>query len=98
MANLPISTNDVVRKAPGLLQAEIDDEVVALKMGTDACYGLNELGSRIWQLLAEPIRVSKLCELLMMEYDVEAIVCERQVLDLLEELRAEKLISCTAYQ
>jgi Coenzyme PQQ synthesis protein D (PqqD) len=82
----------MVVRSVGLIEAEIDNEIVALKIEQGTCYGLNPVGSRIWSLLAAPIRVSDICITLLAEYQVEAATCERQVLDLLEELRAEGLI------
>jgi hypothetical protein len=51
------------------------------------------MGSRIWRLLAVPIQINDICAKLLAEYKVGADACERQVLDLLEELRAEGLIT-----
>ena len=62
------------------------------------CYGLNRVGSRIWSLLAEPIRIGNICATLLTEYKVEPPSCERQVIDLLEEMRAEGLIVTSAKQ
>jgi hypothetical protein len=75
-----------------LLEAEIENELVALKIEKGTCYGLNPVGTRIWKLLADPIRIGEMCAQLLGEYKVDERVCERQVLDLLEELRAEGLI------
>jgi hypothetical protein len=89
----PLSPATVVARSDGFLEAEIDNEVVALSIERGTCYGLNQVGSRIWNLLASPARIGDLCETLVAEYEVEPGVCERQVLDLLEELRAEGLIA-----
>jgi len=83
-----------VSRSDGFIEAQIDNEVVALSIEHGTCYGLNRVGSRIWNLLAaSPARISDLCATLLTEYKVEPDVCERQVLDLLEELRAEGLIA-----
>jgi hypothetical protein len=76
-----------------LIEAEVENEIVALNIETNTCYGLNPVGSRIWRLLAAPIRISDICAKLLTEYKVHSNACERQVLDLLEELRAEGLIT-----
>jgi hypothetical protein len=83
----------VVACRDGFIEAEIDDEVVALSIEQGTCYGLNRVGSRIWNLLAQPIRICDLCAALLAAYRVEPDICERQVLDLLEELRAEGLVA-----
>jgi hypothetical protein len=88
-----LSPASVVARSDGFIEAEIDNEVVALSIEHGTCYGLNRVGSRIWNLLASPARIGDLCATLLAEYKVEPGVCERQVLDLLEELRAEGLIA-----
>jgi hypothetical protein len=90
MSNLNITS--VVTRGSGFVEAETDGEVVALNIDKGTCYGLNKIGSRIWALIAEPKRVGDICATLMEEYDVDSATCERQVLDLLEELRGEGMI------
>jgi hypothetical protein len=97
LRSLPLQFSDtVVACRDGFIEAEIDDEVVALSIEQGTCYGMNRVGSRIWNLLTKPIRISDLCATLLAAYRVEREVCERQVLDLLEELRAEGLIATVA--
>lgn len=88
----PLSSASVVAKNDGFIEAEIDNEIVALNIESGTCYGLNPIGSQIWRLISMPIRISDLCMRLQTQYKVDARTCERQVLDLLEELRAEGLI------
>ena len=76
----------------GLLEADVDGEVVALNVDTGNCYGLNRVGSRVWQLLAAPVAIDDICAKLLTEYAVDHGTCERQVLELLEELRAEGIV------
>ena len=94
MPNVPLRTStSVVARRDGLIETEIDDEIVALNIEQGICYGINRVGSRIWGLLARPMRISDLCAALLVTYRVDPHVCERQVLELLEELRAEGLIA-----
>jgi hypothetical protein len=83
----------VVACRDGLVEAEIDDEILALSVKRSNCYGMNRVGSHVWKLLAKPIRICDLCAALFAAYRVDPDVCEYQVLDLLEELRAEGLIA-----
>jgi Coenzyme PQQ synthesis protein D (PqqD) len=94
LQNLPLqSSTTVVACRDGFVEAEIDDEILALSIEQGTCYGMNQVGSRIWNLLSKPIRICDLCAALLGAYRVDPDVCERQVLDLLEELRAEGLIT-----
>jgi Coenzyme PQQ synthesis protein D (PqqD) len=92
MKNNAITVDTVVGRAAGVVDAEIDNGVVALKIDTGMCYGLNEVGSDIWRFLSTPISVSEMCSKLRGMYSIDSASCERQVIDLLEELRAEELI------
>jgi hypothetical protein len=89
----PLSSATTVVRNNGLIEAEVENEIVALHIEKGTCYGLNPVGSRIWKLIAVPIRISDICAKLLAEYKVESRTCEREVLDLLEELRAEGLIT-----
>jgi hypothetical protein len=89
----PLSSATTVVRNDGLVEAEVENEIVALNVEKGTCYGLNPVGSRIWKLLAAPTRISDICARLIADYKVEQGTCESQVLDLLEELRAEGLIT-----
>jgi len=94
LGDLPLrSSAIVVACRDAVIEAEIDQEIVALSIERGTCYGMNPVGSRIWNLIAEPIRICDLCEILVGAYRVDPEVCERQVLDLLEGLRAEGLVA-----
>lgn len=96
--SLRLSLTTLVVRNPDLVEAEIDEEVVTLNIETGNCYGLNSVGSRIWGLLAAPIRGADVCARLIEEFQVQPNTCESQVLELLEALRAEGLISTLADQ
>ena len=94
LRNLPLKTSaTVVACRDRFIEAEIDHEIVALCIEQGTCYGMNRVASRIWNLLAKPIRISDLCATLVASYRVDPDLCRRQVLDLLEQLRAEGLIA-----
>lgn len=89
----PLTNDTVIQRVSSIADAAIDDEIVALDVQKGTCYGLNRVGSRIWELLGSPIRICDLCAQLTKEFDVDPATCERQTVDLLEELRAEGLIT-----
>lgn len=83
---------DIIWRDPKALSAEIDGEVVALDIAKGVCYGLDPVGARVWSLIEHPSSIEDLCARLMIDYDIEADICRRDVLDLLADLRAEGLI------
>lgn len=67
-------------------------ETVLLGMETGQYYGLNSTGTRVWQLLQQPILAGEVCETIAQEYDVEVERSHREVKDLLSQLLQEGLI------
>lgn len=93
MTDSTLSLSDEVRRGAGVLCAEIDGETVALNAERGVCYGLDPVASSIWSMLEDPTPVGDLCARLTARYRVEPSVCERDVLDLLHDLRNEGLIA-----
>src|SRR3954470_10363863 len=81
----------VMRRA-GLIEAEVDGELVALHVDNGTCYGFNGTATRIWGMIEEPKRLSELRDALTAEYDVEPEECEAQLLDLLKDLEGDGLL------
>jgi len=75
-----------------LLEADVNGEIVALHIDKGQCYGMNNVASRIWQLLAEPTSPEQICARLAEEYEVDPGTCRADVDALLAELKAEGLI------
>jgi hypothetical protein len=88
MASIVVATKDQV-------SSDLGGETVLLSMQSAMYYGLDEVGTRIWELLGQPIRASDICDAIEREYDVERERCEADVLGLLRELAAKGLIEVT---
>jgi hypothetical protein len=92
MAPTALSSATVVVRSDGIMDAEVDQEIVALSIEKGVCYGLDPIGARIWRLLSNPICIADICKVLVSEYRVDAETCEREVIELLEEFRTEGMI------
>lgn len=57
-----------------------------------AYYGMDPVGSRVWELIAQSVRVSDVCESLLGEFEVDRATCERQVLSFLQQLADADLL------
>jgi hypothetical protein len=94
LQNFPLqSSTTVVACREGFVETEIDNEILALSIEQGTCYGMNRVCSHIWNLIATPIRICDLCAALLAAYRVDPELCKEQVLGVLEELRAEGLIT-----
>ena len=88
----PLTIAASVVRSAGVVEADVNGEVVVLHIEKGSCYGLNRIGSRVWQLALSPVRIADICASLEQEYEVVPATCEEDVLALLEGLRTEGLI------
>jgi hypothetical protein len=81
-----------IRRIEDVMTAEVDNEMVMMRLESNGYFGLDEIGRRVWELLAEPRSVAELCDLLCEEYDVSPAECERDTLLFLGELDSHGLL------
>lgn len=87
-----IAWDSVVCASTEQLSSDLADEVVILNLQNGMYYGLNPVGSFVWQRIQQPIRVAQLHDQLLQRYSVDADTCAEDLLALLEELAAAALI------
>lgn len=93
MSKLQIDEGSIVSAAPDHLLAEMDDATVLLHLSSGQYFSLGGAAGKIWQLLQEPMPVSKLIKSLIDQYDVDADRCRQESLSVLEHLHAEGLLT-----
>lgn len=71
------------------------DEAVLLDLASEQYFGLNAVGVRVWQLLAENPSMESVFRVVSAEYDVAPAQLERDVLALLKQLSDAGLVSLT---
>jgi hypothetical protein len=74
------------------VSCDLSDETVVLSFQDGIYYGLNPVGTRIWDLIQEPRTVKDIRDSLLEEFEVEASRCERDLQTFLREMSARKLI------
>jgi hypothetical protein len=95
MAELPITLASQVVASKNQVSTELGGEAVILGVDEGEYFGLNEVGARVWALVQAPVLVSAICETIGNEYEVNQAECERDVLELLTDLRGKGLIDVT---
>jgi hypothetical protein len=75
------------------LTALVDGDTVMFSAKHGAYFGLDEVGTRIWDLLEQPRSLEDVCATLCSEFDVDAATCRRDVSALVEEMRRASLVS-----
>lgn len=87
-----LSVHSIVVASPNQVSCPLGDESAILSLGNTVYYGLNSVGTRVWNLLQKPRSIGELRDALVDEYDVEEERCEHDLLELLEQMSAEGLI------
>jgi hypothetical protein len=78
--------------APEVLLQEVQGELVLLNLQTERFFGLNVVGLRVWQLVAEGNSRRSVIDLLESEFEVGRDRLEQDVTRLLAELLAAGLL------
>jgi len=89
----PIDINTRLTKNRAIVSNKMDNETVMMSIENGEYYGINPIGSRIWELLDRPAAIADLCESLMEEYDVSAEDCRRDVAEFIGKLLDKDLIT-----
>ena len=88
-----MNLSDIVTIPPQVMARLVGDETVILDLASGTYYGLDPVGARIWQLMAEGKALASVCETLVDEFDVSRETLERDVLHLTKELCDKGLVN-----
>lgn len=87
-----ITMESIVVAAREQVSCDLDGEAVILDLKNGIYYGLDAIGAHIWNMLQQPITVGAIRDAILLEYDVEADRCERDLLALLQDMGDKGLI------
>ena len=85
-----------VRVSPSALHREVQGETVLLQLDSGEYFGLDEIATRIWQLIVEKGDLDDLETAMLAEFDVERDVLSRDIQRVVNELAAKRLIEIGA--
>ena len=84
-------TTRVVRNE-AIPTGEVDGELVALDLDKGSCFGMDRVGSAIWELTATPVTVAEIADKLTAQHDVSREQCLADVAPFISDLLAEGLL------
>lgn len=87
-----ITQKSTIQRNPELVSTDVDGEKVMMSVENGEYFGLDPVGSRIWELMENPIRIDHLVDLLLEEFDVSREQCELDTFEFLNELKEKKLL------
>lgn len=86
------------RPLEGVLYQEVSGETVLLDLRNECYFGLNDVGTRVWQLLVETERPDEVLEIMRSEYEIEESVLKTDIEDLIRQLVEKKLLELIPVQ
>jgi hypothetical protein len=81
--------------SPKVLARVLDGEAVLLDLGGGNYFGLNEVGTTLWSAIESGATLEELVAKVVATYDVSFEVARADVASLLDELRAQGLVTET---
>ena len=85
--------SDVLRVHPSTLHREIEGETVLLQLDSGEYFGLDPVGTRMFQLLSECGDLAKVEQKLLEEFDVDSATLHADLNRFLSELLDRQLVT-----
>jgi hypothetical protein len=87
-----INLQTTIKRNPELVSSDIDGEKVMMSLENGEYFGLDPVGSRIWELIENPISVDRLISLLLEEFEVGEAQCNSDTIEFLNQLQEKNLL------
>lgn len=84
--NVVLDMDSTVRRRADLVATDIDQDKVFLDVSSGKYYGMNRVGSAIWEIAANPVSVEMICEKLMSRFEIDGETCKRETLAFCQSL------------
>lgn len=75
------------------LSPNTSEDIVILNLKDGIYYELKDVAARVWGLIQQPCSIQAILDTLVEEYEVEAKLCEADLIALAEDLAKRGLIS-----
>ncbi|MCC6602912.1 MAG: lasso peptide biosynthesis PqqD family chaperone [Anaerolineae bacterium] len=87
-----LTSDSRVVRSEEFITSTVDNELVMMSLEKGTYYGLDAIGSQIWENIAAPTTIDALCQKLVDEFDVDPAQCQADVLAFLNELHREGMV------
>jgi hypothetical protein len=88
-----MNLNQTIILSPEVISQEVSGETVLLDLESENYFGLDEVGTRIWQLIKESGDLRAICNTLLEEYEVGEERLQTDLESLLGEISGLGLIT-----
>ncbi len=87
-----LSLDQRVRVSDDVVFRELEGEAVLLNLASGMYFGLDPIGTRVWQLLGEHQMLRAVLERMLDEFDVDRETLQSDLLSLADDLSSHGLI------
>ena len=89
---MSLTSDSVVKQNSALLSTRVDSDIFILNPLRDNYIGLDEIGRNIWDFIESPRSVDSLCQLVLAEYQGDALQIPLDLVAFLDDLNREGLL------
>ena len=93
-----MNLNQTIALSPDVISQEVSGETVLLDLESENYFGLDEVGTRIWQLIKETNELQLIFDTLLKEYDVSEEKLQLDLSTLLTEIEGMGLVKLEAHK
>ncbi len=93
-----MTINKTVIISPDVLTQEVSGEMVLLDLSKEQYLGLNDVGTKVWQLLQEGKNLEMVFETLLEEYDIDAELLKSDLNQLISDMHEAEVVEVKEIQ
>ena len=86
----------MVKQSTKQVSCNLNGEIAILNLTSALYFGLDEIGACIWEAMAEPRKVSELCERVLERFNVAEEQCQADVVEFVGKLDEAGLLEIVA--
>ena len=90
-----LTPTTILARNPEIIANAIDDEIVMMSIEEGSYFGLNSIGSIIWQELEEAKSIESIISILLERFDVEEQTCREETIAFIENMIKNKTLVIT---
>ena len=87
-----MNLNQTIALSPDVVSQKVSEETVLLDLESENYFGLDEVGTRIWQLIKETNELQSIFDTLLEEYDISEARLQLDLTTLLTEIEGLGLV------
>lgn len=89
---MQLEKNTILKRGDDIVFNTLDDDIIMMSMKNGEYYGLDAIGTWIWDKIESPVSFEGLIKAIMLEFEVSEEDCINDVKDFLVSMNEKELI------